>query len=77
MRALATWFFAGLFFAAVLALGTAALVLVLLAGPAALFAARLLARRARARATERPPRAGGAVYEGEFRVLDKTHAEHP
>jgi hypothetical protein len=77
VRTLAAWLFAWLVFAGVFALGAAALVLALFAGPAVLLAARLLSRRGRTRAAERARRAGGAVYEGEFHVLEETPAEHP
>lgn len=72
MRAAAGWLLAGLGFSAVIALAVLTVGLALLAAPMVLLAARLLAR---ARPSPRRRAAGGAVYEGEFRVLDETVEE--
>ena len=67
------WFFAWLAFAGALVLGATVVALVLVAAPIVFLAMRLLgAPRAKRRATQEPRGAGGAVYEGEFRVLDET-----
>ena len=68
------WFFAWLAFSAALALGATVVALVLLAAPIVFLALRLLGGpRARRRSKPQPRDShGGAVYEGEFRVLDET-----
>lgn len=72
MRAAAGWLLAGLVFSAVIALGVLTVGLALLAAPMVLLAARLLAR---VRPSRSRRAAAGAVYEGEFRVLDETVEE--
>lgn len=72
------WFFAWLAFAAALALGATVVALVLVAAPIVFLAMRLLGGpRAKGRARQEPRGTGGAVYEGEFRVLDETWDGRP
>jgi membrane protein implicated in regulation of membrane protease activity len=74
LRAAAAWLVALVALFAAFALGAAVVGLVLLAAPAALLAGHFLKPRRTApqrRATR------GAVYEGEFRVLEETCDERP
>lgn len=74
MRYAAAGLLASVLFLAVLALGAIAIGLALLLAPVILIAARLIGRSRRA---PRPRSSRGAVYEGEFRVLDETVEERP
>lgn len=74
MRAAAGWLLAWIVFSATLALGALAVSFALFALPAVFLAGRLLGRP---RAARRDYRRRGAVYEGEFRVLDETVDERP
>ena len=74
MRSAPAAFLASIFFALVLALGAIAVALMLLIAPVLLLSARLLHPSHRA---PRSRSSRGAVYEGEFRVLDETAEERP
>ena len=74
MRYAAAGLLASVLFLAVLALGAVAIGLALLLAPLILVAARLFGRSRRAPRRRPSP---GAVYEGEFRVLDETVEERP
>ncbi|HYX63099.1 MAG TPA: hypothetical protein VE935_02640 [Burkholderiales bacterium] len=74
MRYVAAGFLASVLFLAALALGAIAIGFVLLLAPVILVAARWLGGSRRAPRRRSSP---GAVYEGEFRVLDETVEERP